>query len=109
MSGVTGQPASLGQGKGPDVELIVTGTPYYASYETPDGFAAVYDEALELFCYARLDPDGSLASTGVSVALPPPPGLQKSIREADAVRAAKIEARSRQLDGNAGADGEGDP
>lgn len=97
MSGVIGQRAWLGQGRGPDVELVVTGTPLYATYETLDGFPAVYDPDRELFCYARLAADGSFRSTGVSVLVAPPPGVRRHVHESDGVRAAKIAGRQREL------------
>lgn len=98
MSGVINERVKLGQGKGPDVELIVKGTELYATYHTPDGYPVVYDDDLELFSYARLV-DGRLESTGVPVTEPPPPGLDREAREADEVRAAKISQRESQLYG----------
>ena len=59
MVGVFGEKVLLGQANGPDVDLIVRGTELYATYETPDGYPAVYDDALGLFCYARVV-DGDL-------------------------------------------------
>jgi hypothetical protein len=90
MSGVIGQRVRLGQGRGPDVDLVVTGTALYATYETLDGYPAVYDPYRELFCYARLGPDGAFRSSGVSVLSGPPPGLRRHVHESDRVRAAKI-------------------
>jgi hypothetical protein len=87
----------LGQGRGPEVELVVTGTPLYATYETLDGFPAIYDQDRELFCFARLGDDGAFRSTGVSVLSAPPPGLERHVHEADGVRAAKIAGRQREL------------
>jgi hypothetical protein len=98
MSGVIRERASLGQGKGPDVELIVSGTPLYATYETVDGFPVIYDDDRELFCYARLRDDGAFESTGVSVDSPLPPDVHQHVQESESVRAAKIEARSRQME-----------
>ncbi len=97
MSGVVNQRAILGQEEGPDVELIVNGTELYATYHTLDGFPAVYDAEVGLYCYARLV-DGRLESTGVSVALPPPPGVDRDATEADHVRIAKISERQSELD-----------
>lgn len=97
MSGVIGQRASLGQGKGPDVELIVSGTATYATYETLDGFPAVYDDKLELFCYARLS-GGAYESTGVPVTAPPPTGVERHAKESPEVRAAKITQRQSEMD-----------
>ena len=98
MSGVIRQRASLGQGKGPDVELMVSGTPLYASYETLDGLPVIYDDDRELFCYARLRDDGAFESTGVSVDSAPPPDVVPHAHESESVRAEKIEARSRQME-----------
>lgn len=97
MSGVIGQRAWLGQGRGPDVELVVTGTPLYATYETLDGYPAVYDPRRELFCYAQLAQDGAFRSTGVSVLSAAPPGLRRHVHESDGVRAAKIAGRQREM------------
>ncbi len=97
MSGVIGQRAWLGQGRGPDVELVVTGTPLYATYETVDGFPAIYDPRRELFCYARLTQDGAFHSTGVSVLSAPPPGVRRHVHESDGVRAAKSAGRQREM------------
>ena len=97
MSGVIGQKARLGQGRGPEVELIVSGTPTYATYETLDGFPAIYDENRELFCYARIV-DGAYESTGVPVTDPPPPGVELHAKESTEVRAAKIAKRQSQMD-----------
>ena len=98
MEQVSRQQTSLGQGKGPDVDLMVSGTPYYASYETLDGFPVVYDDEHQLFCYARLRDDGAFESTGVSIASPPPPDVVRHAQESESVRAQKIEARIRQLE-----------
>lgn len=107
MSGVINQRVSLGQGNGPDVELIVSGTAMYATYHTPDGFPVVYDDDLGLFSYARLV-DGRLASTGVPVGSPPPPDVDRHAREADHVRARKISERESHLDrGSRSAEEEG--
>lgn len=97
-SGVRHQRASLGQGKGPDVDLVVSGTRIYATYQTPEGFPVVYDDRLELFCYARLTPAGAFESTGVPVDRPAPPDVVRDARESDDVRAARIAARLAQLE-----------
>ena len=89
MSGVVGMRASLGQANGPDVELIVTGTPEYAIYETLDGAPAIYDEQLGLFCYARVAA-GEYQSTAVPITEPMPAGVVLHARESDEVRARKI-------------------
>jgi hypothetical protein len=92
MSGVIGKRASLGQANGPEVELIVSGTADYATYETPDGYPAIYDQQLGLFCYARVD-SGEYQSTSVPLSAPPPAGVVLHARESDSVRARKINDR----------------
>jgi hypothetical protein len=54
MTGMFGQRAMLGQGRGPDVELVVDGNEWYANYETPAGYSVIYDDERGLFCYARV-------------------------------------------------------
>ena len=98
MERLSEQRSILGQGKGPDVELVVSGTPYYATYETIDGFPVVYDDRQELFCYARLGKDGAFESTGVSLDFPPPSDIVQHAQESESVRARKTEARIRQLE-----------
>jgi hypothetical protein len=95
MSGVIRQTAMLGQANGPEVELVVTGTKTYATYETPDGYPAVYDDSLGLFCYARVI-QGEYESTAVPVSSGPPPGVVKHAAESDEVRASKIEDNERR-------------
>lgn len=95
MVGMFGQKVSQGQANGPDVELIVRGTEVYATYETPDGFPALYDEALGLFCYARLA-EGMFQSTGVPISAPAPADAIRHATEADDVRQRKIEERTLQ-------------
>jgi hypothetical protein len=97
MVGMFGEKVSLGQAKGPDVELIVSGTEFYSTYQTPDGFPAVYDDALGLFCFARVV-GGKFESTRVPVTAPPPPGVERNARESDAVRQQKINERTSQMD-----------
>jgi hypothetical protein len=96
MSGIIGQRVSLGQENGSEVELIVTGTRDYATYETPDGFPAIYDKSLGLFCYARIE-DGRYVSTGVAVTAAPPADAQPHAKESDDVRAAKILERQSKV------------
>ena len=97
MVGIFGEKVPLGQANGPDVDLVVRGTELYATYETPDGFPAIYDDALGLFCYARVV-DGQFESTGVSVASPAPQGVEQHAVETDDVRARKIQERTRQME-----------
>jgi hypothetical protein len=101
VSGIIGQKAQLGQGRGPDVELVVSGTPAYATYETVDGFPAIYDDDVELFCYARVV-NGAYESTRVPVSDQPPPGVVRHAKEAEEVRSAKISKRQSKMDGRTG-------
>jgi hypothetical protein len=101
MVGVFGKKASLGQANGSDVDLIVSGTELYATYETPEGFPAIYDDLLGLFCYARVA-EGRFATTGISVTSPPPPGVERHATESDEVRMQKIEERTLQMERRSG-------
>lgn len=89
MSAIFGETIRLGQANGPEVELVVSGDEWYATYETPSGHPVVYDESLGLFCYARVV-DGRFESTRVPVSEPPPPDSEPHAREADAVRREKV-------------------
>ena len=93
--GIFGKKVSLGQGNGPDVDLIVSGTDLYATYETPEGYPAIYDEALGRFCYARVV-KGRYESTGVPVSDAPPEGVELHAKESDEIRAEKINQRHRK-------------
>jgi hypothetical protein len=88
MSAIFGEKLALGQRNGPDVELIVFGDEFYARYESPDGYAAVYDEERGLFCYALLV-DGAFVSSAIPVSAPPAPGAVLHGKESDAVRRSK--------------------
>ena len=97
MSGIINQKARLGQENGPEVELIVSGTAVYATYETLEGFPAVYDTVKGLFCYARVT-NGRFISTGVPVTNPPPTDVERHQQESDAVRQSRIAERQRQME-----------
>ena len=77
--------------------LIVSGTELYATYETPDGFPAVYDDALGLFCYARVV-DGRFVSTGIPVTRAAAAGVERHATESDEVRQRKIQERTLQME-----------
>jgi len=94
MTGVFRQRAMLGQGRGPDVELVVDGNEWYANYETPTGYSVIYDEDLGLFCYARVRA-GRFESTKVPATDPPPPDVEPHARESDEVRVTKVGERER--------------
>ena len=54
MSAIFGEILNFGQQNGPDIQLKVFGDEYYAQYENLHGYAAIYDDELGRFCYARL-------------------------------------------------------
>ena len=89
MTGVFGQPATLSQENGPDIELVVFGDEWYAWYETPAGYPVIYDEQKGLFCHAIVV-EGRFLSTGVPAMESPPAGAQPHARESQEVRRAKI-------------------
>jgi hypothetical protein len=95
MSGVVKQKAMLGQANGTEVELLVSGTRSYATYETTGGYPAIYDDTTGLFCYARVI-DGEYRSTGVPVTSAPPQDVDLHAQESDEVRARKIGNRESQ-------------
>lgn len=97
MSGIINQKARLGQENGPEVELVVSGTPVYATYETLEGFPAVYDTDKGLFCYARVT-NGRFISTGVPVTNAPPTDVERHVKESDAVRQSRIVERQREME-----------
>jgi hypothetical protein len=97
VTGLFNQKVSLGQGDGSEVELIVSGNPLYATYETLDGYPVVYDDERGLFCYARVV-DGRYVSTGVPATEPAPAGVELHAKESDEVRADRAEERQRHLE-----------
>ena len=96
VSGPIRLKTSLRQGKGPDVGLIADGTKPNATYETVDGFPAIYDGFLELYCYARLV-GGALESTGMPISSPPPPDVERHAKELAESRAANLSRSQSQL------------
>ncbi len=92
MSAIFGESLSFGQENGPDVRLTTYGDEHYARYEDLNGYTVVYDAALGVFCYARLE-GNRFASTGVGLDAAPPEGIVRRLRESDAARIAKMEER----------------
>lgn len=74
---------------------MVSGTVDYATYETLDGFPAVYDTDKGLFCYARVT-NGRFFSTGVPVTNAPPTDIERHVQESDSVRQSRIVERQRE-------------
>lgn len=93
MTNVRNQRVLLGQANGPEVELVVNGTALYATYETPDGYPALYDDDRGLYCFAKVI-DGRYVSTHVPVTDPVPADVARHAKESDAVRQEKAAARA---------------
>lgn len=92
MSAIFGELMSFDQENGPEVKLRVFGDEFYARYETEEGYAAIYDEDLGLFTYARLKA-GRFISSGLDLSRSPPPDLEKHLEESDEVRLDKAAKR----------------
>ena len=96
MSAIFGETLILTQDNGPDVALVVFGDEFYARYETPEGYTAVYDTDLGLFCYAVLL-DGRFASSGAPIGKQPPPGLRRHLKESGEVHNEKFNLRYNRI------------
>ena len=92
MSAIFGETLVFSQENGPDVELVVYGDEFYARYETRDGYTVVYDIDEGQYCYAIVL-DGRFASSGAPMVKPVPVGIKKHLKESEAVRNEKFEAR----------------
>ena len=92
MSAIVGEVLTFGQAKGPEIALKVFGDEHYARYEDLNGFSAIYDDQLGLFCYARLSA-GSFRSTGTPLSEPPPAGLVRHLQESQDTIVARAQAR----------------
>lgn len=92
MSSIFGEVLTFSQEKGPDVRLKVFGDEFYSRYENLDGYTAVYDIDLGLFCYAVLI-EGEFVSSGVDISQNPPDKVWRHLKESEQVRNAKFESR----------------
>ena len=92
MSAIFGETLTFSQPNGGDVKLKVFGDELYSRYEDINGFSAIFDPGLGLFCYARLAA-GSFRSTGVALDRPPPAGLVRHLQESAEAIHAKTESR----------------
>ena len=92
MSAIFGEILTFGQEKGPEIALRVFGDEHYARYENLDGYSAIYDSQLGVFCYARLSA-GSFRSTGTPLSARPPAGLVRHLQESQETIAARAQAR----------------
>ena len=84
------------QPDGTRIELWGQGDEFYAVFEALDGFAVVFDQTVQAYCYARLAPDGgSLLSTGqwVGQANPATLGLAPHLRISPEARRAQVQVR----------------
>lgn len=92
MSAIFGEILTFSQEKGPEIALRVFGDEHYARYENLDGYSAIYDDQLGIFCYARLSA-GSFRSTGTPLSARPPAGLVRHLQESQETIAARAQAR----------------
>ena len=92
MSAIFGEVLTFGQSKGPEIALKVFGDEHYARYENMDGYSAVYDDELGVFCYARLS-TGSFRSTGIPLSETVPAGLVRHLQESQDTIVARASAR----------------
>jgi len=88
MSMRSGEQHTLVQENGPDVELRVFGDEFYSRYETLDGYTAIHDRELGLFCYAAVT-QGEFVSTRTPVSETVPEGLPRHLQEAPRIVAEK--------------------
>jgi hypothetical protein len=105
MSAIFGEALTFGQSKGPEIVLKVFGDEHYARYEDVNGYSAVYDDQLGVFCYSRLSA-GSFRSTGIPLSQPAPAGLVRHLQESQETIAARAEARKLRRSAMAGGRGE---
>lgn len=96
MSAIFGEVLKFGQAKGPEVSLRVFGDEFYARYEDLNGYSAVYDDELGLFCYARLS-TGRFRSSGTPLSAPPPAGVVRHLQESQATIVARAQSRKLRL------------
>lgn len=92
MSAIFGEILTFGQENGPEIALRVFGDEHYARYENMDGYSAIYDDQLGVFCYARLSA-GSFRSTGTPLSARLPAGLVRHLQESQETIAARAQAR----------------
>jgi hypothetical protein len=95
MSAIFGEKLTFPQERGPEIKLVVYGDEFYSRYETEEGYSAVYDRELGLFCYAFLK-DGAFLSSKIPISGSPPLHLEKHLQEAGSVRLAKAEKSARR-------------
>jgi hypothetical protein len=95
MSAIFREMMTFPQEKGPEVKLVVNGDEFYSQYETEDGYSAIYDRDLGLFCYAFIK-DGAFTSSGIPISQSPPKNLDRHLEEKDEIRKTKAELSARR-------------
>lgn len=88
MSMRSGEMHTLVQENGPEIDLLVFGDEFYSRYETLNGYTAIHDGDLGLFCYATIS-QGEFVSTRTPISEEPPEGLPRHLQEAPRVVATK--------------------
>ena len=101
MSAIFGEVLRFGQAKGPEISLRVFGDEHYARYEDLNGYSAVHDDQLGLFCYARISA-GSFRSTGIPLSQPAPAGMARHLQESQETIVARAAARKMRRSAMAG-------
>ncbi|HNX38948.1 MAG TPA: M6 family metalloprotease domain-containing protein [Methanothrix sp.] len=92
MSSIFGEYLAFPQERGDQVQLKVHGDEFYARYEDQEGYTVVYDSDMGRYCYAHLIA-GEFVSSGIDISKSPPPELRRHLRESEAVRNRKFNAR----------------
>ncbi|WBW98358.1 M6 family metalloprotease domain-containing protein [Oceanirhabdus sp. W0125-5] len=95
MSVIVGEILTFSHGDG-EIELRVYGDEFLARYESLDGYTAVRDNDLNIFCYASLH-DGKLVSTGKDITGPIPNGITRHLKENQSERKRKFNDRHREI------------
>lgn len=98
MSAIFGELLTYPQEAGDPVSLYTFGDEFYARRETLDGYTAIYDDDLGMYCYASVM-GGRFASTGISITRHPPDGLRKHLKESEEARGQKFNQRYRLMRG----------
>lgn len=84
MAGVFSHTSLFSQPSGTPIKLVVYGDEFYARRETEDGYTAVFDATLGLFCYAIVI-NGSFISCGIPVTEPAPSEIRRHLHESPAI------------------------
>jgi hypothetical protein len=95
MSAIFREILTFPQEKGPEIKLVVNGDEFYSHYETKDGYSAIYDRDLGLFCYAFIK-EGAFSSSRIPISQSPPKNLDKHLEENDEIRKAKAELSAKR-------------